>query len=163
MVSVFVDTQYVLIPGWVEDLASFRRWTEMDEFPEEGRIDFFQGTVWPDMSSEQLFSHVKVKTTFTRVLDTLAVSEKKGEYFCDGAYISNETAQFSVKPDGSFVLTTSFERGRVQLIEGSTGGFVELVGVPDMMLEIVSDSSVVKDLKEIEADLQGFSRYALAY
>ena len=39
----------------------------------------------------------------------------------------------------------SFRTGRVKLIEGKEDGYVELEGSPDMVLEVVSDSSVEKD------------------
>jgi Uma2 family endonuclease len=39
--------------------------------------------------------------------------------------------------------------GQIKLIEGAREGYVEIVGVPDMVLEIVSDSSVKKDTREL--------------
>ena len=61
----------VCIPEWVGDLASFRRWCRSDEFPERGRIDHVQGTVWVDLTMDQVFPHVHVKTEFTVVLGGL--------------------------------------------------------------------------------------------
>ncbi len=146
MVHFYLDAEPVSVPFWVTDLATFRRWADSDEFPDDGRIDFFLGQVWiTDMGKEQLFSHVLVKTESSFVLTGLSKVDNLGLYFGDGAYLTNERAELSVKPDGCFVSTKSFERGRVQLVPGRAGGYVELIGVPDMLLEVVSDSSVDKD------------------
>jgi hypothetical protein len=61
MSTILLDTQVVRIPLWVRDLASFRLWAHSDEFPEAGRICFFHGEVWVDMSKEQFFSHNQVR------------------------------------------------------------------------------------------------------
>lgn len=39
----------------------------------------------------------------------------------------------------------AIETGRVEFIEGKDGGLVELLGSPDMVLEVVSTKSVKKD------------------
>src|SRR5262249_21655200 len=49
------------------------------------------------------------------------------------------------QPDGAFVSLSSMRSGRVKLVEGASEGCVELEGVPDMVLEVVSTSSVLKD------------------
>jgi Uma2 family endonuclease len=51
----------------------------------------------------------------------------------------------SVQPDATFVSHASRREGRVKLVGGKTDGFTELLGVPDMVLEVVSKSSVYKD------------------
>jgi Uma2 family endonuclease len=45
-----------------------------------------------------------------------------------------------------YVSHRSILSGRIRLIEGKDDGFVELEGSPDMVLEVVSDSSEHKDL-----------------
>jgi Uma2 family endonuclease len=35
------------------------------------------------------------------------------------------------------------------LVEGAKGGYVELEGIPDMVLEVMSDSSVHKDTEQL--------------
>jgi hypothetical protein len=48
MATVIFDESAVLtIPAWVNDLASFRRWAETDEFPQEGRICWLRYTLDP--------------------------------------------------------------------------------------------------------------------
>jgi Uma2 family endonuclease len=48
-----------------------------------------------------------------------------------------------------FVSNKTFQDGSVALCEGARDGFVELEGSPEMVLEIVSDSSVRKDKTEL--------------
>ena len=133
------------IPGWVVDHASFRRWFYLPEFPEEGRVSFLNGEVIFDMSYEQIFSHVRMKTEIGRVLANLAKRKLNGVYFGDGLLISHLGAEVSNNPDGVFVANTSFKDETVRLVEGAKQGFIELEGSPDMVLEVVSDSSVRKD------------------
>jgi Uma2 family endonuclease len=145
MTRVFLEADTVRVPAWVTDLESFRRWTDDDAFPESGQISFLLGEVWLDMSKEQLFSHNEVKTEINTVLRTLVKSDKLGRYFSDGAYVSNADADVSNQPDGTFVSTESLQQGRVRVIEDRTDGHVELEGCPDVILEVVSRSSVEKD------------------
>jgi Uma2 family endonuclease len=133
--------------NWVVDLASFRRWTDSADFPEEGRFDWVLGRVCVDTCDEQVFTHSSVKTEYTVVLGTLARDEKRGHYWVDGPRLSNEEADLSVRPDGLFVSMKSLKSKRLRLVEGVEGGIVELEGSPDMVLEIVSASSVQKDME----------------
>jgi Uma2 family endonuclease len=133
------------IPTWVVDLASFRRWVDSDEFPEEGRVCFINGEVWADMSRQQAFSHVRVKDVVGRVLGSLVVTEQLGEYFGDGLRITNEDAGVSNVPDGTFIAAESFRTGRARWVRGREGGFTQLDGSPDLVIEVVSDSSEDKD------------------
>ena len=98
-----------------------------------------------DMSQEQIFSHVRMKTEIARVLANLAKRKLNGVYFGDGLLISHLGAEVSNNPDGVFVANASFENEAVHLVDGAKQGFIELEGSPDMVLEVVSDSSVRKD------------------
>lgn len=144
-VTVVNDPAQITLPEWVLDLQSFRRWTDMDVFPEEGRVCYLAGEVWVDMSKEQIFTHVAVKTEFTIALGGLVKSRDLGLFLTDGAYLSNVAADIGVRPDGIFVASETLRAGRVQLVEGKEHGFVELEGSPDMVLEIVSQGSLRKD------------------
>lgn len=145
MTRVYHEADTILVPDWVIDLESFRRWCDDDAFPEIGQVSFLDGEVWIDMSKEQLFSHNQVKTEFTRVLAGLVRAGRLGRYFSDGAFLSNVEADVSNQPDGMFVSTEALSEGRVRIVEGRTDGYVELEGSPDMVLEVVSRSSVEKD------------------
>src|SRR5262249_30799052 len=145
MVTVINEGQEITVPGWVTDLEAFRRWTGSDDVPENLRIWWLKGEVWIDMSGEQVFTHVRVKTKLTMALGSLADEEQLGLYFTDGLLLSNFAADISGKPDGLFLSTATLASDRIRLIEGQDGGFTELQGSPDMVLEIISKSSEKKD------------------
>jgi Uma2 family endonuclease len=148
MTTFVIESEQVSVPGWVQDLASFRRWADSDEFPETGRICYFDGEVWVDMSKEQIFTHVLVKTEIASVLGRLVKAAGLGLFLGDGAFLSNVDADIAVVPDALFVSTAAFQ-DRVRLIEGKDEGYVELEGSPDMVLEVVSRSSVRKDTQSL--------------
>src|SRR5262245_33006936 len=102
-VQLILDEGPFSLPEWVNDLESFRRWADDDDFPENGRISYLQGDIWIDMSKEQLFTHNAVKTACTVTLGGLVEAEKLGLYFSDGAYVSSEAGDVSNQPDGTFV------------------------------------------------------------
>jgi Uma2 family endonuclease len=94
---------------------------------------------------EQVFTHVAVKTEFTIILGGLAKTENLGRFLADGILLSNFAADISGSPDGTFISKATRASDRIRLIEGSRGGFTEIQGSPDMVLEVISDSSVSKD------------------
>jgi Uma2 family endonuclease len=141
---VFDESEKLTIPTWVTDLSSFRHWADGDDFPENGRICWLDGDVWADMSKEQIFSHVLLKTEITAVLSRLVKDKKMGLFLGDGAMLVNMDVDFACVPDAVFVSGAGL-RDRVRLIEGKDSGYVELEGSPDMVLEVVSTSSVHKD------------------
>src|SRR5262249_10387895 len=143
--STVVVADQVRIPSWVNDLESFRRWSQSDDYPERGWVSFLDGEIWVDTHMEQLFSHNQVKTCFTGTLWRLAQAEERGYYFSDRALLIHEGANLSTEPDGTFCAYEAVEEGRVRLVEGIEEGYVELEGTPDMVLEIVSTYSVRKD------------------
>lgn len=145
MTTLVIDADRVTIPDGVEDLPSFRRWAHSEDFPDTGRICFFNGEVWVDMSKEQIYTHNQVKNEYNVVLGSLAKKEKRGLYFPDGLFFTNEECGLATQPDGAFVLFETLRSGRVRRIAGALEGFVELAGALDMALEVVSASSVEKD------------------
>jgi Uma2 family endonuclease len=152
MNTIVLYDESVDIPDGIGDLAAFRRWAHSDDFPETGRICFLDGRVWVDMSREQVFTHNQLKQEFNLVVGGLVKSQRLGRFFPDGVLVTNERAQLACQPDGTFVSQQSLKSGRVRLVEGEKEGYRELDGAPDMVLEIVSASSVEKD-KEVLFDL----------
>ena len=145
--SVIVIADQVRIPSWVSDLESFRRWSRSDDYPERGWVSFLDGEIWVDMSMEQLFTHNRVKTEFTVVLGGLLKHEELGYYFSDRVLLTNESANLSTEPDGTFCSFRAIQDKRIFLVEGLEEGHVEIEGAPDMVLEVVSRYSVRKDTK----------------
>jgi Uma2 family endonuclease len=141
MTRVMCEGEEIRIPAWVRDLASFRRWTCEEEFPERGHIWFLAGEVWIDVSREQLFTHNQVRGEIATVLGTLINTQERGRYFGLGAYLSSDVGGFMTQPDLTFVSYESFRNGRVRVSDGED----ELIGGPDMLAEVVSTESVEKD------------------
>lgn len=153
-VRLTTETETIEIPDWVQDFDSFRRWADEDEFPEQGRISFIQGNILVETAMEQLFTHNDIKAELTLVLRSLAKQSVRGRYFTDGAFLSNETLDISVQPDGCFALASSIKSGKVVIRSGRDEGYVEILGSPDLVIEVVSKSSVTKDtvtLREVYA------------
>jgi Uma2 family endonuclease len=126
-------------------LAEFREWVGNSDLPEKTRVGFYKDAVWIDMSNEQLYTHALVKGRIYFTLTQLATADGLGECFPDGILVSNFEAGVSNNPDLVFVSFDGFEAGRVELKTGASHGFVELIGTPDMVLEVVSDRSEHKD------------------
>src|SRR5262245_40432431 len=138
-----VLAESVRIPKWVDDLASFRRWTRSDGFPQRGRIAFLGGDLWVDMSMEKLL-HGKVKQEVGAVLHRLVREAQLGDFLPDGTRLVHVPAGISTEPDGLFVSGEALDERRVVYAEGDES--LEVEGIPDMILEVVSPSSVEKDL-----------------
>lgn len=146
MVSILFEEK-VRIPADIVDLESFRRWARSGEFPEHGWFSFLRGDLYVDLSMEQAFTHNRVKTKFASVMEQIIEADQSGYYFSDRMLLSNLEANLSTEPDGMFVSYDAVRKGRVVLVEGADGGYVEVAGAPDMVLEVVSDKSVHKDTK----------------
>jgi Uma2 family endonuclease len=149
MSTIVLYENEVHIPDGINTLAAFRRWLRSDGFPDAGRICFLQGQPWVDMSKEQIFTHNQVKQEFNLVIGSLAKTEGLGRYFPDGMLLTNDHANLASQPDGTFVTNRSFATRRVRLVEGENEGYLEMHGSPDMVLEVVSASSVEKDTQTL--------------
>jgi len=145
-VTVVGERGQLTVPPWVVDLATFRRWMDSDDLPEKLRIWYLKGEVWIDMSKEQIFSHLALKNEFFYVLTGLIKAGGLGLFLPDGLLLSNVAADISGNPDATFISNAALDANRARLVEGKEHGFVEIEGSPDMVLEVVSDSSTRKDL-----------------
>jgi Uma2 family endonuclease len=144
--NIMVDKRVVIIPYRIQkSLAKFREWAGGNDLPEKARVFFHRGHVWVHIGKEQLYTHVLLKTEIVSVLYQLAKRNLTGDMFSDGVLLTNEMADLSGNPDAVFVSKEAIDAGRVELIEGKDGGLVELLGSPDMVLEVVSTKSVKKD------------------
>ena len=113
-----------------------------------------------DLSMETLI-HNRIKSVIAKVLLSIMLDESLGEFFSDGMLITNAAIGLSTEPDGCFVTTRAFENGLVTLKHGEDS--LELEGTPDMTLEVIRKTSVVKDTvtrKELYA-AAGVSEYWL--
>jgi Uma2 family endonuclease len=86
--------------------------------------------------------HNQIKNEFGVVIGGLVRAADSGRYFPDGMGLRNDEADLGTEPDGMFVSDKSLQTGRVRL-EGEDSLWLE--GTPDMVLEIVSPTSIEKD------------------
>lgn len=144
----------IRIPLGVRALEEFRRWSHGEQFPERGRIDYLQGDIEVDMSPEDLYTHGTVKVAIASRLQGLVADQDRGYVFVDRARVVSPAAGLSVEPDVVVVLWESLHAGRIRNIPSTParpGSYVELEGAPDLVVEVVSKSSVGKDRKRLPA------------
>jgi Uma2 family endonuclease len=146
--STVVVLGKIRVPSWVVDLDSFCRWACSEEYPEEARCSFLNGEIWVDMSPERIYTHNQVKGEFTIVLGRLVKAKRLGRFVPDGMLLRNDQAGLSTEPDGTFISFKSFKSGRVRVVNGGPAADV-LIGTPDMVLEVISDSSEDKDTEKL--------------
>ncbi|HKB04458.1 MAG TPA: Uma2 family endonuclease [Gemmataceae bacterium] len=137
------------IPEWVRDYESFRRWARSPECPEKARLAFYDGDLWVDPDMEQFYAHNDVKAEFTAVLRPLVNAGKLGRYGTDGMLVSHSAVGLATTPDGFFFTFEALTADRIRPVSGARNGVVEFEGTPDMVLEVVSDSSEEKDLVDL--------------
>jgi Uma2 family endonuclease len=140
------------IPAEVYTLEGFRRWTKSDDFPERGRIDYLNGVVEVDLSPENLYAHGVAKSEIAAEIHSLVKKTGRGNVFIDCTRIVSPAAQLSVEPDVVVVLWESLESGRVREVPAAgkgDGDYVEFEGAPDLIVEVVSNSSVRKDRERL--------------
>jgi Uma2 family endonuclease len=150
MATVVFEEQ-LEIPS-IRDLADFRAWALSDEFPERGRIDYVDGRIEVDMSPEDLFTHGTLKVEVTSEIQQRVAQLDLGFVFSGETRVSSVAGNFSAEPDVVVVSYQALEDGRVTLVPKSTGEegrYVEIEGAVDLIVEIVSDSSIVKDTKRL--------------
>lgn len=143
------NTESLRIPADAHTFEGFLRWLESGEFPESGRIDFLAGEIYADMSPEDVRSHSVVKVAIATTLQILISEQERGEVYSDRTRINHLTG-LSVEPDVVVALWETFERGRLRHTppaDRDPQRAVAVEGAPDLVVEIVSLSSVQKDTK----------------
>jgi len=153
MANCVIFEERIEIP-YFRSLAEFRAWATSEECPEEGRIDFIAGCIEVDMSPEDIFSHGTLKSEIVCVLASLAKTHAEGHLLTDSTRVSCPEADLSVEPDVVFISEESLDSGRVHLVPKATrepDRFIEVEGPPDLVVEIVSDSSETKDTQRLPA------------
>lgn len=151
MASVVFE-QHTRIPLGLSSLEQFRAWARSDEFPENGRIDYTHGDIEVDMSPEDLFTHGSLKTALIAALVDRVTQLDLGHLFSSRTRVSHNSANLSVEPDIVLISHEAIETGRVTLVPKAGGRpdrFIEIEGTPELIVEIISDSSVVKDRQRL--------------
>jgi Uma2 family endonuclease len=150
--ALSIEGDWLRMPVSAWNHTGFRRWVTSGDFPESVRASFVAGEVFIEMSPEKIESHNKVKTAITAALERIVQDEDLGELYSDRALLSNTEAGLSTEPDVLFASWETLETNRLRRLQSARGDdFVELEGSPDLVVEIVSDSSERKDLHELRA------------
>lgn len=139
--SSFVSRETVRIPS-IPDLEAFRSWTRSPDFPEQGRYCYLNGAVWVDVSMERAV-HNQIKGEIPTGLTLLVKQTRSGTLFVDRMWLTNDDDSFATEPDAMYVSYESLKSGKARLDEGMES--LELIGSPDMTLEVISPSSEEKD------------------
>lgn len=142
---MIVGEDDIRIPWRASSFTGFRRWLHSGSFPKEGLVSFIDDQIEVDTTMEDFFEHGQVKAEIGAVLQNLLKQMKFGRYAPDGMRYSNPRARLSTEPDGMVVSHDALKTGRVRLVSGKSDRNTELIGTPDIILEIVSPSSLAKD------------------
>lgn len=138
------------VPSSAFTFAGFQRWLTAPDFPESGRIDYLAGDVEVDMSPEDVQTHAVVKAALARTLQEVVSEAERGEVYVDSTRVSSVWAGLSTEPDVVVALWDSFTSGRLRYVTGGAPGRTSAIeGSPDLIVEIVSDSSVKKDTERL--------------
>jgi len=141
------------VPAWVVDHPSFLKWFRSGGVPEDTRIGYIDNQVWAENMAERAFAHNKLKTRIARTLDALVEEHNLGVFFGDGMAFTSEEGGFTSVPDAIFACQQTVDSGRVRLTGGRRSHQdTELVGQPDLVVEVVSDSSEYKDTEWLMAN-----------
>jgi Uma2 family endonuclease len=144
--------EHLEIPLGIKDLADFRRWAHSQEFPQRGRIDYLAGRIEVDMSPEDFFTHGTLKTEVSGEIRIRVNQLDLGHTLIAETRITSVSADLSAEPDIVVITHQALDDGRVRLVPKASGEpdrFIEVEGAPDLIVEIVSDSSVKKDTERL--------------
>jgi Uma2 family endonuclease len=142
--SLSDDPRPIEVPRDAYRLDGYRRWALSPAFPQRGKISFLGGLVSIDMSPEDIGSHSPVKTAVVVALGVFARSTQQGEAYTDGVFFVSEVADLATEPDALFLLHDSVKKKRVRFVAPKDAE-MELHGQPDLVVEVVSASSLRKD------------------
>lgn len=142
------------IPMNLRNLADFRQWALSDGYPDRGRVDYVRERIEVDVSPKDLFTHGTPKTEIVRVLSTHIKQGQLGHLLVDSTRVSSPSGDLSAEPDIVFVSRQSLASGNARWVPKASADpdrYVEVEGAPDLVVEIVSDSSARKDTQILPA------------
>lgn len=150
-VSAVVFEDQLEVPPGIRRLRDFRKWMLSESFPETGRIDFIGGRIEIEVSPEQFFSHGGPKEALARTLGPLNFQWKLGFLRIENTRVTSVAADLSAEPDLVFISKSRLETQEVKLSKAWTGDYLEVEGGPDLVVEVISPSSVGKDTIRLPA------------
>jgi Uma2 family endonuclease len=151
MATTLLLDQDVEIPT-ISDLEEFRHWALSDDFPQRGRIDYVDGRIEVDMSPEDLFTHGTLKSEIAVRIKDRVDELDLGHTLIAETRVSSALGDVSAEPDVVVITHQAVDDGRVKFVPKASGEpdrYVEVEGGPDLIVEILSDSSEKKDLRRL--------------
>jgi Uma2 family endonuclease len=162
---VHFDGDRLVVPRTALEHPGFRQWVTAPDFPEKVRATFVDGEVFLEMSPDPIESHHKVILAIIETLRQCVRDGDLGELYAERVLLTNQDAALSTEPDVLFASWDTLQSGRLGLVEKTRrhDEYVELEGTPDVVVEVVSDSSVSKDKKRLRRAyfMAGVSEYWL--
>ena len=151
--SAIIQDEPLVIPAGIVDLKTFRAWSLSEDFPEYGKIDYIAGKIEVDMSPANVWKHSGLKTMLSSTLLQMITDRKLGYVFVDQTRVVSPIADLSREPDIVFLSWESLKSGRVVMRPSAHPkddlDMMEIEGGPDLIVEVVSPSSVTKDTKRL--------------
>jgi len=102
------------------------------------------------MSPEELFTQGRPKVRLVHALEEIVAGAELrcadlGYILSDKTRVTCTQSKFSTEPDIVFVSHNSLDAGRARIISSpkQEDRYIEIQGTPDLIVEIVSDSSVL--------------------
>ncbi len=147
----FLIDDWLQVPFTAFTFDGFRSWIHSDDFPTTMKATYADGSIEIDMSPEELESHGKLKVQLVVRLGALIEKEQLGDLFVERTTLSCPKADLNTEPDIMFCSWQSYRSGRVVPREGKEGSgrYVEIAGAPDLVIEIISNSSEAKDKRTL--------------
>ena len=155
-------------PGRLETLHDFLTWARSDRFPESGRYDWVRGRPEVELL-EASFSHGGPKAELCRAVLTRVHHLRTGFVYVGEMRVTSDPehspAEVSAEPDIVYISSERSHSGRITVVpkKNRSAEYIEIVGPPDLIAEVVSDSSVEKDTVRLfrEYHLLGVDEYWL--
>lgn len=144
---MFVEETYTIPAEATTSLVAFRHWASSDDSPDRGRFDYINGEIDVEWEPEELDTHGALKGELLTAIANRVKDLKLG-YVFTRARFSSPSADLSAQPDAMLIAYVAIESGHVRLVPkagGEPGRYVEIEGPPDLIVEVVSDSTVHKD------------------
>jgi Uma2 family endonuclease len=149
----------IRIPARFASFAAFRRWSK-SYYPDRGDYFYLSGDVWISLARENLQQN-QLRVALSSTIGRLVMDGRLGYLFTRGMRLVQERTRLSTEPDALFVSHKSLLAKRIRLEHGAHS--LEVIGTPDMVLEVVNERSVQKDtvvLRELYA-AAGIAEYWL--
>jgi Uma2 family endonuclease len=134
----------IRIPEGITNLTAFRRWATSDIFPARGRFSFLAGELHVDLFREEAFTQNLLRSAILCVIGQIIRDDDRGYLFSSRVLFSNVEADLATEPELMLVSFEALRSKRVRFTKKEMD-CIEVVGTPDMVMEIIGDSSQDRD------------------